>query len=67
MAQLRDVGLYSAGGALVGLFGREFDELPRVGEAPRETVEAADDVLELRAFLAEFLRALRLVPDAGLL
>jgi hypothetical protein len=30
-------------------------------------IQTADDLLELRALAAEFLRAIRLIPDAGLL
>jgi hypothetical protein len=29
-------------------------------------IESDDDLLEFGAFLAQFLRALRVVPDAGL-
>jgi hypothetical protein len=30
-------------------------------------IETADDLVELRALPAEFLRAIRIIPDAGLL
>jgi hypothetical protein len=67
VAQVRDVGFDFAGGGLVALFGREFDEFSRICETARELVQAADDLFELRALLAEFLRAFRLVPDTRLL
>ena len=39
----------------------------RIAQAALEVIQAADDLLEFGAFLAEFLRAIRVVPDAGLL
>jgi hypothetical protein len=51
----------------VGLFGREFEQFAGVAQAPREPVQALDDALQLCPFFSEFLRALGVVPDAGLL
>ncbi len=66
VAQGRDVGFDPARGALVALFGREFDEFPRVGKSARQAVEPPDDLLEFGAFPAEVLRAFRLIPNTGL-
>ena len=36
---------------------------PRFGQALGQAADAADDTLQARTFLAEFLRTLRIVPD----
>jgi hypothetical protein len=64
--QVRDVRFDLDGRAFVSFFRREFDELPRVGQAARQAVEPDDDLLEFGAFPAEFLCAFGLIPNAGL-
>jgi hypothetical protein len=60
-----DVGSIFRGGA-DRLLGREIEQFAGVAQAAREPIQAADDLFELGALLAELLRAIRLVPDAGL-
>jgi hypothetical protein len=49
--------------ALVVLAEREIEQVARFAERVRQRADAADDAIEIRAFLAEILRALRVVPD----
>jgi hypothetical protein len=51
----------------VGLGFGEFQKFRAVMQTVGELVERADDLLEPGAFLAELLRAIRVVPDARLL
>jgi hypothetical protein len=51
----------------IAFFGREIEQFTGVGEPPREPIQAADHQFEFGALLAEFLRAIRLVPNTGLL
>src|SRR5690606_38717601 len=55
------------GGGLVLLLLCELDELARVGKAGRQRSQAAADFLEVGALPSQRLRALGLLPDAGLL
>jgi hypothetical protein len=50
----------------VVLGGGEFEQFAHVGEDRADLLEIRDDAFERRAFLAERLRALRLVPDRRL-
>jgi hypothetical protein len=61
------IGLDSLNGALVALGRRKIEQFRGVVQAARQSIESSDDLFQLGAFLAEFLRALRSVPDAGLL
>ena len=49
------------------LLGRQFQQLAGIAQAARQAIQTVDDLLEFRAFLAELLGAIRVVPDAGLL
>ncbi len=51
----------------IRLFGGHLQELARIAQAARQAVETVDHLFEPGAFLAEILRAFRVVPDAGLL
>jgi hypothetical protein len=62
-----DVGLDLGDGAGIGLGGGELQKLAGVAQFGFEAIQAADDLLQLGALLAELLRPLRLVPDARLL
>jgi hypothetical protein len=61
-----DVGLDFPGGRGIRLLGGQLQQFRRVAQRAGEAVEAADDLLELGAFLPQFLRAVRIAPDAGL-
>jgi hypothetical protein len=65
--QTRDVSLDLIGRLGVGLFGDQFEQFRGVAQAAREVVQVVDHPFELRSFFSEFLRAIRVVPDAGLL
>ncbi|GAC1301197.1 MAG: hypothetical protein NVSMB10_00330 [Steroidobacteraceae bacterium] len=45
----------------------QLEQLRRVGETPGQSIQIANDRFELRAFFAEILRPIRIVPDARLL
>jgi hypothetical protein len=49
----------------VVLVARDLEKLLRVAHAVSELFQRADDAFERFSFLAEVLRALRLVPDVG--
>jgi hypothetical protein len=66
LAEPVGVRLDLADRAKVALARGEFEELARIRKALGQAVDGADDGFELRALLAEFLGALRLVPDTGL-
>jgi hypothetical protein len=53
--------------ALVGLRLGEFEQLAGLAQAAGQAVERADDRLELGALAAEFLGALRVLPDGRVL
>ena len=53
-------------GALVAFLDGEIEQIARLGQALGQAADAADDALEARAFLAEVLRALGIVPDVGM-
>jgi len=53
--------------ALVVLADREIEQVAGFAERVGQRTNAADDALETRAFLAELLRALRVVPDVRVL
>jgi hypothetical protein len=63
----RDVALDFLGSAGIGFVGREFQEFSRVAQPSGEMVQTLNDTLELRSLPAEFLCAVGVVPDAGLL
>jgi hypothetical protein len=66
-AQAIDVGLDFLSRAGVRLVGGQFQKLRGIAQGASEAVKAADDLIELGAFLPKFLSAIRIVPDAGLL
>ena len=45
----------------------QIQQLSGIGQGALEPIKTADDLLELGAFLPQFLRAIRVAPDAGLL
>jgi len=49
--------------ALVVLADREIEQVAGFAERVGQRADAADDAIEIRALLAELLRALRVVPD----
>jgi hypothetical protein len=49
--------------AFVVFVDRKIEQIAGFGQRVGQTADAADDALEARAFLAEILRALRVVPD----
>ena len=65
--EARRIGFDLAGGLEIALFRGHLQELARVAQAARQLIETVDDLFELGAFLAELLRPIRVVPDAGLL
>ena len=52
---------------VVFFFNGEFEQFGRVAQAAGKFVKGYDDLLQLRALLPQGLRALRFVPDIGLL
>jgi hypothetical protein len=62
-----DVGLDFLEGVRVRLRRGQFQKLPGIAQGAPEPIEAADDLLELGPFLSQFLGAVRIVPNAGLL
>jgi hypothetical protein len=65
-AQTVDVSLNFLGRPSIRLLGGQFQEFRRIVEGALEAIQAADDLLELGAFLPQFLSASRVVPNAGL-
>jgi hypothetical protein len=65
--QTVDVGFDFQGRPGVRLSGRKIQEFRRVTQGALEAIQAAYDLLEFGAFLAELLGAVRVVPNAGLL
>jgi hypothetical protein len=61
------VGLDLPGGRHVRLFRRQIDQLGGIVQTALKMIQTDDDLLEFGALLAQFLRALRVVPDARLL
>jgi hypothetical protein len=51
----------------ISLFCREFQQLPRVAQTAADPVQTLDDTLQLRSLPTQFLGAVGIVPDAGLL
>jgi spore maturation protein SpmA len=45
----------------------QIQQFPRIAQSARESIETADDLLELGAFFSQFLRTVRIAPNAGLL
>jgi len=66
-AQPRNVGFDLIGGTLVGLFGGKLEQFSAVFEPPRQAVQTSHDLFEFGALFAELLRAVRVIPDSGLL
>ena len=52
-------------GAFVAFGDGEVEQIAGFAQAVGQAADAADDAIELRAFLAQILRALRVVPDVG--
>jgi hypothetical protein len=67
VGQTVHVGLYFPDGAQIRFFCGEIQKVRRIAQRTLEPVQAPDDLLQLGAFLTEFLGALRIVPNAGLL
>ena len=53
--------------ALRAFLGGQLQNLAGIAQAERQPVQTGDDLLEFRALPAQFLRALGVVPDSGLL
>jgi hypothetical protein len=51
----------------IGLFSGQIQKLRRVAQPARETIESAHDLLELGSLLPQFLGAVGVAPNAGLL
>jgi hypothetical protein len=62
-----DVALYFIRSRRIGLRGGHLQKLAGIGETARQVIEAVNDLFELGALFAEFLRAFGVVPDPGLL
>jgi hypothetical protein len=58
-----DVGGNRRDRALVVLADRQIQQVAGLAERTGQRADAADDAIEVRALLAELLRALRVVPD----
>ena len=61
--KLFDIGRDRERGAFVALGDRHLEEFGGAGQRVGQALDAADDFFELRAFAAQLLRALRVVPD----
>jgi hypothetical protein len=66
-AQAVDVSLDFLGCPSIRLIGGQLEEFRRIAQGALEAIQAAYDLLELGAFLAELLSAIWVVPNAGLL
>ncbi len=64
--QRSHVGFDLGGGVQVGFGGNQLQQFRGIPQAARQAVETVDHLLQSGALPAQFLRALRLVPDAGL-
>jgi len=53
--------------AFVAFLRGQLHNLAGIAQAARQPVQTGDDLLEFRALPAQFLRALGVVPDSGLL
>jgi hypothetical protein len=67
VGQTIHVGLHFPDGPQIRFFGGEIQKVRRVGQGTLEAVQTPDHLLQLGALLPEFLGALRIVPNAGLL
>jgi hypothetical protein len=65
-AEPHRIGFDFSCGTLVRLGGREFEQLTRIRKTARQMIESGDDLFELGALAAEFLRAFGRIPDARL-
>jgi len=65
--QAIDVRLDFLGRAGIGFFRGEIEKFRRIAQALLQPVQAADDLFEFGALLAQFLSAIRVIPNAGLL
>jgi hypothetical protein len=61
-----DVGRDSNGGAFIALGSGQLQQLFGATQTIGEAADAVDDLVKLRAFLAELLRTLRVVPNVGI-
>jgi hypothetical protein len=66
LVQAVGIGLDLADRAEVALAGRQVQQLAGIGKTLGEAVNGADDGFEPGTLPTEFLRAFRVVPDAGL-
>ncbi len=62
-AEILDVVGDGRGRAFVVFADRKIEQIAGLAERIGQRADAADDALEIRALLAELLRALRVVPD----
>jgi hypothetical protein len=65
-AEAIDVSLDVGSRVHVRLVRDQIEEFRRVAQGALEAIQPADHLLELGALLAEFLRAVRVAPNAGL-
>jgi len=65
--QAVDVRLDLLGCPGIRLIGRQLEEFRRIAQGALEAIQAAHHLLELGAFLSQFLSAIRVVPNSGLL
>lgn len=54
-------------GTLIAFFQREIQQLAGIGQGRRQVIEQANHFFELRALLAQALRAFGILPDGGIL
>jgi hypothetical protein len=66
-SQTFDIGLDFHARPRISLRGGQLQEFRGIGQGALQAIQAADDLLELGAFLAQFLRAIGVAPDARLL
>ena len=67
MGQTVHVCLYFPDGPQIRFFGGQIQKVRGIAQGTLEPVQAPDYLLQLGALLTEFLGALRIVPNAGLL
>jgi hypothetical protein len=67
LGELAEIGRNLTDRLAVVLFLGELQELAGIRQAASQCIEGGNDFFERRPFLAERLRALRLVPDVRLL
>jgi hypothetical protein len=65
--QAIDVGLDFLSRSRIGFFRGQIEKFSRIAQAPRQAVQAADDLLEFGALPAKFLSTIGVIPNSGLL